>query len=115
MNIHNLIYKCFGISLYTIRLSIIFLIYPKKTHTNLCIILYKKVKYSNIMGKYNHILLNLILNGKIKSTNEILKALEKKTKKTINWHNLYRILMELFINGKIEKVKTKAGFFWKKK
>ena len=43
------------------------------------------------------------------------EELQIKVKKTINWHVLYRILMELEANNKIEKLKAKAGFFWKKK
>jgi len=35
--------------------------------------------------------------------------------KTINWHLLYRILMELFSENKIERLESKAGFFWKRK
>ena len=49
------------------------------------------------------------------STNEILQILEKKVKKTINWHNLYRRLLELTVENKAERVEAKAGFFWKKK
>lgn len=67
------------------------------------------------MGKYNKIILKLLSKDEIKSTNEILKELESKVKKTINWHNLYRILMELLSDNKIERLRAKAGFFWKKK
>jgi len=67
------------------------------------------------MSKYKERLLNLISKDEIKSTNEILKGLEKEANKTINWHALYRILMELKTENKIELLKTKAGFFWRKK
>ena len=67
------------------------------------------------MSKYDEILLTIISKNDIKSTNEILEELQIKTKKVINWHALYRILIELHSLGKVEKLKSKAGFFWKKK
>lgn len=67
------------------------------------------------MSKYSKIVLKLLSKDGIKSTNEILKELESEVKKTINWHNLYRILMELLSDNKIERLKAKAGFFWKRK
>lgn len=68
-----------------------------------------------LMSKYNETVLKILSSEEIKSTNEVLKELEKKTGKTINWHNLYRILMELYGDGKIERLKARAGFFWKKR
>jgi len=67
------------------------------------------------MGKYNDLILHLLTKTEIKSTNEILEELQKKVDKIINWHALYRVLMELQAEGKIEKLESKAGFFWKKK
>ena len=67
------------------------------------------------MSKYSDILLKILSKDEIKSTNEILKELETKSGKVINWHALYRILMELHSEGKIDRLKAKAGFFWKKK
>ena len=67
------------------------------------------------MSKYIKEVLEILKKEEIKSTNEILKDLEKKTKKVINWHLLYRILRDLNEDGKVEKLKAKAGFFWKKK
>ena len=67
------------------------------------------------MSKYKEIVLNLLSKTEIKSTNEILDDLQKKEKKIINWHALYRILMEIQVEGKIERMQSKAGFFWKKK
>ena len=67
------------------------------------------------MIKYKEVLLEIISKERIKSTNEILTELQNKVKKIINWHALYRILMELENEGKVEKLKSKAGFFWKKK
>jgi len=66
------------------------------------------------MSKYRETILSVLSKSDIKSTNEILKELENKVKKVINWHALYRILMELHNEGKIERLKAKAGFFWKK-
>ncbi len=60
-------------------------------------------------------LMGVLSTHEIKSTNQILKELEVKTGKTINWHNLYRILMELRIQKKVERLQSKAGFFWRKK
>ena len=67
------------------------------------------------MSKYKEDILSILSKDEIKSTNEILKELEAETKKVINWHALYRILMDLEAENKIERLKAKAGFFWKKK
>ena len=67
------------------------------------------------MSKYKDQIIKILPKNEIKSTNELLKELEKKSGKTINWHALYRVLMELESEGSIEKLKAKAGFFWKKK
>lgn len=67
------------------------------------------------MSKHTKEVLDILKKDEIKSTNEILNELEKKTKKVINWHLLYRILRDLNDEGKIERLKAKAGFFWKKK
>ena len=66
------------------------------------------------MSKYEKDIFALLSKEELKSTNEILKDLERKTKKVINWHALYRILMELTVVGKVQRTKTKAGFFWRK-
>ena len=60
-------------------------------------------------------ILEILSKTEIKSTNEILTELQKKADKVINWHALYRVLMDLQSGGKIERLKSKAGFFWKKK
>ena len=67
------------------------------------------------MSKYKEQILKILSKDDIKSTNEILKELEKESKKVINWHALYRILIDLESENKIERLKAKAGFFWKKK
>ncbi len=67
------------------------------------------------MSKYKEQILKILSQDEIKSTNEILKQLEVKSKKVINWHALYRVLMDLQAENKIERLKAKAGFFWKKK
>ena len=67
------------------------------------------------MSKYKEIILELLSKTEIKSTNEILNELQNKVNKVINWHALYRVLMELQSEGKIIRLQSKAGFFWKKK
>jgi len=66
------------------------------------------------MSKYDEIILSILSKDEIKSTNQVLEELQKKVNKIINWHALYRILMELKSNGKIERLQSKAGFFWRK-
>ena len=66
-------------------------------------------------SKHEAAVLEILNKETLKSTNEILGELQKKTGKAINWHALYRILTELAENNRIEKHKSKAGFFWKKK
>jgi len=67
------------------------------------------------MSKYKGEVLEILSKTTIKSTNEILIELQKKTDKVINWHLLYRILIDLAGENKIERLESKAGFFWKKK
>jgi Fe2+ or Zn2+ uptake regulation protein len=67
------------------------------------------------MSKYKEKVLRILSKEEIKSTNQVLSELEKETKKTINWHALYRILMELELKGEVERLKAKAGFFWRKR
>lgn len=67
------------------------------------------------MSKYKEDVLKVISKEEIKSTNQILVELQIKVKKIINWHMLYRILADLEEEGKIERLKAKAGFFWKRK
>ena len=67
------------------------------------------------MSKYKEMILSLLSKTEIKSTNETLVELQNKADKVINWHALYRVLMELQAEGKIQRLQSKAGFFWKKK
>ena len=67
------------------------------------------------MSKYREMVLEILSKTKIKSTNEILGELQKKADKIINWHLLYRILMDLVNENKIERLESKAGFFWRRK
>ena len=67
------------------------------------------------MSKYKEMILQIISKTEIKSTNEILEELQKKANKIINWHALYRTLMEIQLENKIERLESKAGFFWRKK
>ena len=65
------------------------------------------------MSKYKELILSVLTKAEIKSTNEVLSELQKKANKVINWHALYRVLMELQVEGKLEHLQSKAGIFWK--
>ena len=67
------------------------------------------------MSKYKETILSVLSKTEIKSTNEILNEVQKKADKVINWHLLYRVLMDLTNENKIERLESKAGFFWRKK
>lgn len=67
------------------------------------------------MSKYKEMILSVLSKSEIKSTNQVLEELQNKVDKVINWHLLYRVLMDLFNEGKIERLQSKAGFFWRKK
>lgn len=67
------------------------------------------------MSKHDELILKILHKDIIQSTNEVLNSLEERSKTSINWHSLYRTLMELTEDGKVEKLKAKAGFFWRKK
>jgi Fe2+ or Zn2+ uptake regulation protein len=67
------------------------------------------------MSKYREVVLKVLSDGELKSTNQVLKESEALSGKVVNWHIIYRILMELQAEGKVEKMQTKAGFFWKKR
>lgn len=67
------------------------------------------------MSKYKEMIQEILSKTDIKSTNEVLIDIQKRANKVINWHALYRVLMELQAEGKIERLKSKAGFFWKRK
>jgi len=67
------------------------------------------------MSKYRETILSILSKSEIRSTNQVLGELQKKANKIINWHALYRVLMELYSEGKIERLESKAGFFWKRK
>ena len=76
---------------------------------------FKEFGINVCMSKYKELILGILTKTEIKSTNEVLTELQKQEKKVINWHALYRVLMELQTDGKVERLKSKAGFFWKKK
>lgn len=59
--------------------------------------------------------LHVLSQKEIKSTNEVVKELEKLSGQAVNWHMIYRILAELQTEGKVEKHKAKIGFFWRKR
>jgi len=66
-------------------------------------------------SKYRDKVLKVLSEKQIKSTNEVLKDLEKATGKVVNWHIVYRVLNDLHHEGKVEKLPAKIGFFWRKR
>jgi len=66
-------------------------------------------------SKYRAHVLEVLSIKQIKSTNEVLKDLEKLTGKSVNWHIVYRVLAELNQEGKIERLPAKSGFYWRKR
>ena len=67
------------------------------------------------MSKYRDMISEVVSDKEIKSTNQILKEVGKQSGKVVSWHMVYRVLMELQAEGKVEKMETTSGFFWKKK
>jgi DNA-binding HxlR family transcriptional regulator len=67
------------------------------------------------MSKYEEDILRIVSREEIKSTNQILSELQDKVKKVVNWHMLHRVLRDLEDTGKVERLKAKAGFFWRKR
>ncbi len=63
-------------------------------------------------SKYREEVLCLVEREKIRSTTEILRLLEAKVKKTINWSALFRILSSLERDGRIKRMESKGGIFW---
>jgi len=68
-----------------------------------------------MVSKYRKFVLRVLSDKQIKSTNEMLRELQKLTGKSVNWHIVYRVLAELHAEGKVEKLPAKIGFFWRKK
>ena len=66
------------------------------------------------MSKYKEDIIKVLSKEEIKSTNQVLSELQEMVKKVINWHMLYRILSDLEKEGKVERLKSTAGFFWRK-
>ena len=67
------------------------------------------------MSKYREDILLILSEDKIKSTRMILRELEKRSKKVINWHMLYGILTKLEKENKIKRKEVPMGIFWLKK
>lgn len=61
------------------------------------------------MSKYNDAVLGILSKEEIKSTNQVLAELQAKVKKVVNWHVLYRILMELQAENKLERIATELN------
>lgn len=68
-----------------------------------------------MVKKHREIILNTISEVKLKSTSEILREVENKVKKKINWSDLYRTLRDLADKGLIKVWRTAGGFYWIKK
>ena len=64
---------------------------------------YKDFDTNPCMSKYKETILFVLSKTEIKSTNEVLFVVQKKADKVINWHALYRVLMELQSENKIER------------
>ncbi|KKN00293.1 hypothetical protein LCGC14_1139160 [marine sediment metagenome] len=68
-----------------------------------------------MVSKHEKEVWNILDYQKIKSTNEILGELMKRTNKTINWFLVYKILKNLEESSKVERLISKGGLFWRKK
>lgn len=68
-----------------------------------------------MVSKYFEDVFTLVEKAKIKSTYTLLKEIEFKSKKKIGWHRVYVILRDLERENRIECIKTKHSFFWRKK
>lgn len=83
--------------------------------TRLWILALKVLDTRVYMSKYKEEIMKLVSKEEIKSTNQILSELQIKVGKIVNWHMLHRVLRDLEDEGKIERLKAKAGFFWRRK
>ncbi len=68
-----------------------------------------------IMSKYYEDILLILSSHTMKSTRTILKELENKSKKKINWHLVYRVLSKLESKNKIKRTEVPGGIYWLKK
>ena len=68
-----------------------------------------------MVSKYRESILKVLSEKQIKSTNEILADLQKLTGKSVNWHIIYRVLQELYTEGKVERLEAKKAFFWRRR
>lgn len=65
-----------------------------------------------MVSKHRETTLCLVSETKLKSTRQILRELEKKTNKVMNWSNVYKILSDLERDGIIKRNMTEGGIFW---
>ena len=65
-----------------------------------------------MVKKHREIILNTISEIKLKSTSEVLKEVERRVKKRINWSELYRTLKDLSDRGLIRQYVCKGGIYW---
>ncbi len=68
-----------------------------------------------MVSKHEKEVWNILDYQKIRSTNEILNELMKRTNKRINWFLVYKILKGLEESSKVERLISKGGLFWRKK
>ncbi len=68
-----------------------------------------------MVKKHREVILNTISEVNIKSTRQVLKEVEKKVGKIINWSDLFRTLKDLSDKNLIKYYETPGGFFWIKR
>lgn len=68
-----------------------------------------------MVSKYENTVWEILSFEEIKSTQQVLEELEKKSHKVINWYAVYKILRSLKDCGKVELLEAKGGLFWRKK
>lgn len=64
------------------------------------------------VSKYRELILMVVEREEVKSTRCIVQELEAKSGKSINWHHIYKLLTQLEQEGKIKRLKSKAGILW---
>ncbi len=68
-----------------------------------------------MVSKHEPMVWEILSFNEIKSTQQVLEELEKKSGKKINWYAVYKILRMLKDDEKAELLQNRAGLFWKKK
>ncbi len=68
-----------------------------------------------MVSKHEQSIWEILDFQKIKSTEQIRRELMKKTKLSINWFLVHRVLKDLQEKGRVDLFQNDAGLFWKKK